>query len=317
MLSLIYPLTFLIGISCAKEFYPKDSQEFSEALQAASPYDSIYLMPIDYIGDFIASSSGRPNGYIMVHGSQDHHHHENHTRLINPNGPGLTVTGGFWNIVQLKIEDSIKGLLIQDGGRNKIEAIYINNVQEEAILVQNSSENSIRSLFVRNAGWGIVLGNNTDHTVVTSTKIGPTIVNHGVVISQSSCCGLWKSNYIDSSGHAPGIQSSVKVHGDNHIFSSTYVKGAKNGWEIDQGCGNRFRSNYCYLRSEDGSQNGYCILVGNPDPAPSPPAPVPADEFKPICTKNIVERSNWQVGGAGVSNNFREIPIIPFKEIQI
>lgn len=154
-------LAFISGSKAANSYNPKSSSELISALDLAEPGDTITLLPIKYVGDFVLNSKpqakGRGGSGITLTGTSTN---LGSNTIINGNDVALDIQGGKWVVKMLTIKGASTGVKVS-GDRNTLMSLVI-DVKGDGIIV-NGNRNSLNSITLSNGQQGTTLnGDNND-----------------------------------------------------------------------------------------------------------------------------------------------------------
>lgn len=190
----------------SKIIKPASSGELQNALDQAAPGDTIQMLPMNYVGDFVCSS----NGPITLVGDGN--------TTIESESIGMHIKGSEWNLKSFEIKGPLQGILIE-GNKNLLEGLVLQKCGKAMIV--KGEENKIKSCVISEAELGIVLDGSRNNLHFNSINIQ----NPAIVISPESCCGYLEANVANGEVHLDGNMYRLEGNVANH---GLYVKGCNN-----------------------------------------------------------------------------------------
>ena len=149
------------------KIYVADTEELRNALKNAGAGDEIILTGTDYGDDvtgskgssFMSSADGTAEKNIVIRGADPENPPTLHGKAL-ANGVVLYITGDYWQIRNIRVENAQKGILLDNSNYSVIEDCEIFNTGQEAVHFRdNSSYCTIKNSVIHdtgkvNAGYG-------------------------------------------------------------------------------------------------------------------------------------------------------------------
>lgn len=283
--------------------------QLQAALANAAPGQAIKLAAGTYRGSFVTTKAGTAAKPITLSGPAN-------AVLINDgpsgdapdcpaptagwdSGYGLWLSGApYWNLTGFTVQESKKGIVVDNSPHTTIDGVNVNHVDEEAIHFRRSSADSVlknstityTGLVQPGYGEGVYLGSANsnwachgnsggadrgDRIQVLDNHIGPFIAAEPIDVKEGTFNGLIRGNTFDGRGISGenSADSWIDVKGIGYTienntgtFSSPGV--FANGYEnhntstspsFDNGCGNVWRGN----KSDLGGVGAYAIKISS------------------------------------------------------
>ncbi|CAL8098892.1 unnamed protein product [Orchesella dallaii] len=224
--------------------------ELQNALDTASPGDTIQLAPAVFMGDFIASRDGTESSPITVTGDRN--------STIISEGTAFTIKGNNWKLKSFKIMQPSVGVLVEGNG-NSLESLVFQTLGK-GIQVKGQG-NTIKSCVISDADGGIYIEADRNNLHYNSINIqAPSII-----VEEGTCCGLLDGNVangrVDLKGSSYTLTNNVCNHG-------MYVTGCENSFKGNVANGASFPKD---CQSHDLGGNSYRGLGPNDTELPVPP----------------------------------------------
>lgn len=191
----------------SKLIKPASSAELQSALDTASPGDTIQMLPMNYVGDFVISSNGPCT--LVGDGNSS----------LESELVGIHMKGSNWNLKSFEIHGARDQGILIDGSKNVLEGVIVQKCGKA--MVVKGEENTIKSCVISEADIGIMLDGSKNNLHYNSINIQ----NPAIVIPPESCCGYLEANVANGEVHLDGngyrLDNNVANHG-------LYVKGCNN-----------------------------------------------------------------------------------------
>lgn len=201
---ILFSLFLLYNAAQCRIIKPASSAEFQSALDAASPGDTIQLLPMVYMGEFIITKDSSPNVPITITGDYN-------STIMGEGTSGITVRGNNWVLKSFKITGPSMGVLLEGSG-NSLESIVLQAIGQG--IVVRGADNKIMSCVISEAGGGIILESG-DRTMMKYNSIN--IQNPSIIVTEQTCCGLLDGNVANGMfevrGNGYTLQNNVANHG--------------------------------------------------------------------------------------------------------
>ncbi|WP_439657457.1 cellulose binding domain-containing protein [Lentzea sp. HUAS TT2] len=278
------------------------------ALAAATPGQTIKMAAGTYRGSFVVNArAGTASQRITLSGPRD-------AVIINDgptgeapscpaptagwdSGYGLWVFDSpYWNLTGFTVQESKKGIVLDNAHHVTIDAVSVHHVDEEAVHFRRSSADGIiRNSVITDTGLvqpgfgeGVYLGsansnwschgNNggidrSDRVQVLGNRIGPNVAAEAVDVKEGTYEGVIRGNTFDGQGITGqnSADSWIDVKGIGYLVednTGTFRSPGTfaNGYEthntsttptLPNGCGNTWRNN----RSDLGGVGQYAINI--------------------------------------------------------
>lgn len=223
-----------------------------------------------YTGDFIASASGKAGSPITLKGSPK----AVLTTGSVDKGYGLHVTGDYWNISGISVNNSGKGIVLDDSDYTSIDRVDVSNTGMEGVHFRTGSVNGkITNSTIHDTGkktpaygegvyvgsaksnWKSIMGSAStidasDNVVIQNNKIYNT-TSEGIDIKEGTTNGLVTGNVFTNAGTSGENYSDswVDVKGNNYVINNNSGSGTKlDAFQVHQpmsgwGNNNKFSAN--------------------------------------------------------------------------
>mmetsp|Transcript_20420 Transcript_20420/g.33822 ORF Transcript_20420/g.33822 Transcript_20420/m.33822 type:complete len:488 (-) Transcript_20420:111-1574(-) len=217
LLLLLIILTSSAVVAAVRRVECRDATELWKALRAALPGDDLVLHPGTYVGHFSATKDATASQPITIR-SKD----KNNKAVMRGWSlffdPVMYVTGDYWEVKDLVIENANKGVVYDNAIGGKILNCEIHGTGEEAIHIRDgSSQFLIEGNVVQNTGRteagygeGIYIGSDRgvhyyyDPTVsfvtIRNNVIGPNVRAEGIDVREGTHDILIEDNTFDAAG---------------------------------------------------------------------------------------------------------------------
>lgn len=230
-----------------------NTDELIAALADAKPGDEIILREGVYMNDkwlgkwaaFFAEASGTPEQHIIIR-SEDPAHPATINGATQESKYALNIIGSYWEIRDLKIGESSKGIFLAKSEHSVISGCEVYNTGGEGIhVIDNSSYNLVENCWVHDTGTispqygeGVYIGsakNATDYgfechyNTVRGCKFGPNVAADHVDIKEFTHHNVVEYCTFDGTGiqGQNGGNSFVEVKGND--CTVRYNTGYRNG----------------------------------------------------------------------------------------
>lgn len=273
------------------KIYVADTEALRNALKNAGAGDEIILTGTDYGDDvtgskgssFMSSADGTAEKNIVIRGADPENPPTLHGKAL-ANGVVLYITGDYWQIRNIRVENAQKGILLDNSNYSVIEDCEIFNTGQEAVHFRdNSSYCTIKNSVIHdtgkvNAGYGEGVyigtyyedtgkyrnggyGENCHYNTVSGCKFYNVTAEHvdikeqtvGTVIENCYMdgTGMTGANYADSFIDAQGNDAVIR-NNECHRNNNSYITDAFQVHVIIDGWGknNSFYGNTLYLDDE-------------------------------------------------------------------
>jgi len=282
--------------------------QLQAALAAATPGQTIKLAAGTYRGSFVVNGragtasqritlSGPANAVIINDGPSGDAPSCPAPTAGWDSGYGLWIFNSpYWNLTGFTVQESKKGIVLDNSHHTTIDAVSVHHVDEEAVHFRRSSADSVlRNSTITNTGLvqpgygeGVYLGSansnwachgNTggidrgDRIQVLNNKIGPNIAAEPIDVKEGTYEGVIRGNTFDGQGITGenSADSWIDVKGIGYVIednTGTFRSPGvfANGYEthntsttpsLPNGCGNVWRNN----RSDLGGIGQYAINI--------------------------------------------------------
>lgn len=232
----------------AKIIKPASSAELQSAFDSAAPGDTIQMLPMNYMGDFVISSNGPCT--LVGDGNSS----------LESQDIGIHMKGSQWNLKSFEIKGPQQGILIE-GTKNVLEGVILQKCGKA--MVVKGEDNTIKSCVISEADIGINLDGSRNNLHYNSINIQ----NPAIVIPPESCCGYLEGNVANGEIHLDGngyrFDNNVANHG-------LYVKGCDNEFMGNVANGASFPKECAVI---DKGGNVYRGLGPNDSDLPNPNQP--------------------------------------------
>ncbi|MGG1554076.1 right-handed parallel beta-helix repeat-containing protein [Paenibacillus ferrarius] len=247
------------------------------ALANAQPGDVITLAAgVTFTGNFVAAKSGTASAKISIKGASS-----TNKPILNggstSTGYALYITGDYYDVRNVKVTNSKKGIMLDHANNNWIEYVDVYNIGEEGVHFRDGSSNnviknsSVTDTGILNAeyGEGVYVGSDigkwesykkeTNNNRVSYVSFGPNVRAEHVDIKEGSTgtivenctfngTGISGANYADSfidvKGNNDIIRNNVGYrNGNSKIVDAFQVHERASGW----GQNASFTGNTLYL----------------------------------------------------------------------
>ncbi|KAJ6632638.1 hypothetical protein Bhyg_17235, partial [Pseudolycoriella hygida] len=232
----------------AKIIKPGSSAELQSAFDQAAPGDTIQMLPMNYVGDFVISTNGPCT--LVGDGNSS----------IESQDIGIHMKGSNWNLKSFEIKGPQQGILIE-GTKNVLEGVVLQKCGKAMVI--KGEDNTIKSCVISEADIGINLDGSRNNLHYNSINIQ----NPAIVIPPESCCGYLEANVANGEVHLDGngyrLENNVANHG-------LYVKGCDNEFTGNVANGASFPKECAVI---DKGGNVYRGLGPNDSDLPNPNQP--------------------------------------------
>lgn len=232
----------------SKIIKPASSAELQNALDQAQPGDTIQMLPMNYVGDFVIST----NGPCTLTGDTN--------SSLESQDIGINLKGSNWNLKSFEIKGPQQGILLE-GTKNSLESIVLQKCGKAMVI--KGEENTIKSCVISEADIGINLDGSRNNLHYNSINIQ----NPAIVIPPESCCGYLEANVANGEVHLDGNNYRLEGNVANH---GLYVKGCNNEFSGNVANGASFPKE---CESIDKGGNVYRGLGPNDSDIPNPNQP--------------------------------------------
>ncbi len=314
--------------------------QLQAALANATPGQAIKLAAGTYRGSFVTTKAGTAAKPITLSGPAN-------AILINDgpsgdapdcpaptagwdSGYGLWLSGApYWNLTGFTVQESKKGIVVDNSPHTTIDGVNVNHVDEEAIHFRRSSADSVlknstityTGLVQPGYGEGVYLGSANsnwachgnsggvdrgDRIQVLDNHIGPFIAAEPIDVKEGTFTGVIRGNtfdgrgisgensadsWIDVKGIGYTIENNTGTFAPPGVFANGYENhNTSTSPSFDNGCGNVWRGN----ESDLGGAGAYAIKISSVS--------------KCAANPNVVYASNTVTNAtAGLTN----IPVTP------
>ncbi|GLY40723.1 hypothetical protein Amsp01_067460 [Amycolatopsis sp. NBRC 101858] len=314
--------------------------QLQAALANAAPGQAIKLAAGTYRGSFVTTKAGTATKPITLSGPAN-------AVLINDgpsgdapdcptptagwdSGYGLWLSGApYWNLAGFTVQESKKGIVVDNSPHTTIDGVDVNHVDEEAVHFRRSSADSVlknstityTGLVQPGYGEGVYLGSANsnwachgnsggvdrgDRIQVLDNHIGPFIAAEPIDVKEGTFNGVIRGNTFDGRGisgensadswiDVKGIGYTIENNTGTFSSPGTFANGYENhntstSPSFDNGCGNVWRNN----KSDLGGVGAYAIKISSVSKCAADP--------------NVVYASNTVTNAtAGLTN----IPVTP------
>lgn len=279
------------------------------ALANAAPGQAIKLAAGTYRGSFVTTKAGTAAKPITLSGPAN-------AILINDgpsgdapdcpaptagwdSGYGLWLSGApYWNLTGFTVQESKKGIVVDNSPHTTIDGVNVNHVDEEAVHFRRSSADSVlknstityTGLVQPGYGEGVYLGSANsnwachgnsggvdrgDRIQVLDNHIGPFIAAEPIDVKEGTFNGVIRGNTFDGRGisgensadswiDVKGIGYTIENNTGTFSSPGTFANGYENhntstSPSFDNGCGNVWRGN----KSDLGGVGAYAIKISS------------------------------------------------------
>ncbi|MEU7784665.1 cellulose binding domain-containing protein [Amycolatopsis sp. NPDC049159] len=283
--------------------------QLQAALANAAPGQAIKLAAGTYRGSFVTTKPGTAAEPITLSGPSN-------AVLINDgpsgdapdcpaptpgwdSGYGLWLSGApYWNLTGFTVQESKKGIVVDDSPHTTIDGVTVHHVDEEAIHFRRSSADSVlknstityTGLVQPGYGEGVYLGSANsnwachgnsggvdrgDRIQVLDNHIGPFIAAEPIDVKEGTFSGVIRGNTFDGRGisgensadswiDVKGIGYTIEDNTGTFSAPGTFANGYENhntstSPSFDNGCGNVWRGN----KSDLGGAGDYAIKISS------------------------------------------------------
>ncbi|MCR6483917.1 cellulose-binding domain-containing protein [Amycolatopsis sp. OK19-0408] len=283
--------------------------QLQAALAAAAPGQAIKLAAGTYRGSFVTTKAGTAAKPITLSGPAN-------AVLINDgpsgdapdcpaptpgwdSGYGLWLSGApYWNLTGFTVQESKKGIVVDNSPHTTIDGVTVNHVDEEAIHFRRSSADSVlknstityTGLVQPGYGEGVYLGSANsnwachgnsggvdrgDRIQVLDNHIGPFIAAEPIDVKEGTFDGVIRGNTFDGRGisgensadswiDVKGIGYTIEDNTGTFSAPGTFANGYENhntstSPSFANGCGNVWRNN----KSDLGGVGAYAIKISS------------------------------------------------------
>jgi hypothetical protein len=206
----------------------------AQALAQAAPGDLISMAPGEYVGDFVAETSGTASVGIVLCGPKD--------AVVRSNSAGsdsFNLQASHWTLSGFTVAGGLRGVVLDQAHHNLITGLTVRDSGQEAIhLRTHSSNNTVQYCDVFNTGTetpgfgeGIYIGSaqsnwakytgsastpdRCDNNRLLFNTIGPNVTAELIDIKEGTTGGLVQGNTLLGS----------HISGQNYADSWLDVKG--------------------------------------------------------------------------------------------
>nr|WP_290056427.1 cellulose binding domain-containing protein [Amycolatopsis sp. MEP2-6] len=283
--------------------------QLQAALANAAPGQAIKLAAGTYRGSFVTTKPGTAAKPITLSGPS--------TAVLINDGPsgdapdcpaptagwdsgyGLWLSGApYWTLTGFTVQESKKGIVVDNSPHTTIDGVNVNHVDEEAIHFRRSSADSVlknstityTGLVQPGYGEGVYLGSANsnwgchgnsggvdrgDRIQVLGNHIGPFIAAEPIDVKEGTFDGLIRGNTFDGRGisgensadswiDVKGIGYTIEDNTGTFSSPGTFANGYENhntstSPSFDNGCGNVWRNN----KSDLGGVGAYAIKISS------------------------------------------------------
>ena len=283
--------------------------QLQAALAGAAPGQAIKLAAGTYRGSFVTTKAGTAAKPITLSGPAN-------AVLINDgpsgdapdcpaptagwdSGYGLWLSGApYWNLTGFTVQESKKGIVVDNSPHTTIDGVNVNHVDEEAVHFRRSSADSVlknstityTGLVQPGYGEGVYLGSANsnwachgnsggvdrgDRIQVLDNHIGPFIAAEPIDVKEGTFTGVIRGNTFDGRGisgensadswiDVKGIGYTIENNTGTFSAPGTFANGYENhntstSPSFANGCGNVWRNN----KSDLGGVGGYAIKISS------------------------------------------------------
>jgi hypothetical protein len=283
--------------------------QLQAALAGAVPGQVIKLAAGTYRGSFVTTKAGTAAKPITLSGPAN-------AVLINdgPSGDapdcpaptagwdpgyGLWLSGApYWNLTGFTVQESKKGIVVDDSPHTTIDGVTVHHVDEEAIHFRRSSADSVlknstityTGLVQPGYGEGVYLGSANsnwachgnsggvdrgDRIQVLDNHIGPFVAAEPIDVKEGTFDGVIRGNTFDGRGisgensadswiDVKGIGYTIEDNTGTFSAPGTFANGYENhntstSPSFANGCGNVWRNN----ESDLGGAGAYAIKISS------------------------------------------------------
>lgn len=266
--------------------YVQNAAELQSALNNAQAGDEIILKSGNYTpaetgpkgANFWSSADGTAENPITIK-SED----PNKPALLFgqniENGVVLYITGDYWNIENLSVQNAQKGIILDNSNYSEISGCNVSETASEGIhLRDNSSYCTVKGCTVTNTGrkspgYGEAIyvgssestqdyGHYCNNNVISDCVLGPGVTAELVDIKEYTDGTIVENciMYGDDISGATSANAFLKTKGNNSIIrnNTAYQNGntiIRNAFEVHEivsewGYNNEFLGNTCYLDND-------------------------------------------------------------------
>lgn len=227
-----------------------NSSQLQQALINASAGDEIYLYDGDYVGAtdtsgdafayFYSSASGTADNPITLRAESGRNIKLSGTGVSNTSV--LKLTGDYWMISNLSLENAGTGLLLDSASYHDIDRLTVVDQTGPAVLIQNGSNNNlIQNSEFSSSSKGIVVGSDDSQWSTAPTpgeflpennsnqirfnSFGRNILNEHIIVHEGVSDTVIESNVFDSAiktGVANGETVIRNLANNTQIRNNTF-----------------------------------------------------------------------------------------------
>jgi hypothetical protein len=239
----LYLVSSFITCINSATFPVSSSDQLLDVLSNIEPGDTIHLKDGTYQGQFMARIDGRHDAIITLEGSplailtSDPSRPKKQTTFF--------LTAAYWHLKGFTIENSKRGLVLDDAHYSLIQGLTIQDVDTQGIVIRGfSTHNRVEDCTIRrtgkrerSSGWGygIYVGswmkrwqNNkpdtSDYNEIVGNSLGPNITAEAVMLREGSCCGIIKDNQINGIGQHPNKTALIALNGNDYLVEGNVME---------------------------------------------------------------------------------------------
>ncbi len=273
--------------STTNKIYVQSAEELQTALNNAQPGDEIVIKSGTYTpsetgpkgANFWSSAEGTADKPITITSENS----DDLALLYGKdvaNGVVLYITGDYWNIKNISVQNAQKGIILDNSNYSNISGCSVSEIGSEGIhLRDNSSNCTVKNCIVKNtgkvsAGYGeaIYVGSSEstsgygyycDNNVISDCILGPGVTAELVDIKEYTTGTVIENctMYGDDISGATSANAFLKTKGNNSVIrnntayqnGNTIIRNAFEVHEIVSGWGydNEFYGNTCHMDNTD------------------------------------------------------------------
>jgi hypothetical protein len=269
-----------------REVSVSNAEELMAALNNAQPGDKIILKSGDYVGNKSLSGDSKGFFYSGMDGTEQNPIIIESEDMNNPavlkgttttTGYVLYLTGDYWMVNHLKIENGQKGIMLDNSNHTIIHGVEVYNIGQEAVHFRDgSSHNIIDQSYIHDTGLhtagygeGIYVGSDkgkwetfdksANFNIIQNNILGPNVSAEHIDIKEGTIGTVIKNNtfngtgitgehyadsFIDTKGNDALIQNNVFYRNNNAmIVDGIQIRTQLTGW----GFRNEFHDNVFHL----------------------------------------------------------------------
>ncbi|WP_328456118.1 cellulose binding domain-containing protein [Amycolatopsis sp. NBC_00438] len=283
--------------------------QLQAALANAAPGQAIKLAAGTYRGSFVTTKAGTaakpitlsgPAGAILINDGPSGDAPDCPVPTAGwDSGYGLWLSGSpYWNLTGFTVQESKKGIVVDNSPHTTIDGVNVNHVDEEAVHFRRSSADSVlknstityTGLVQPGYGEGVYLGSANsnwachgnaggvdrgDRIQVLDNHIGPFIAAEPIDVKEGTTGGVIRGNtfdgrgisgensadsWIDVKGIGYTIEDNTGTFAPPGVFANGYENhNTSTSPSFDNGCGNVWRNN----KSDLGGAGAYAIKISS------------------------------------------------------